>query len=176
MKHAELTNEELLALYKDLDGGAFDEFFRRNSRTIFSFIASRLQNNSEAEEVLQDTFFRLHRYILKYDSNQNAMSWTFAIAKNCILDQIAKRKKLSELKAETEKQYEMESIEATFQKVAREQLKHLLSGLSTDDRKLLEQRFLNEASYNDLAKAQGMTSAGVRQRISRIVRKLRENL
>ena len=104
------------------------------------------------------------------------MSWTFTIAKNCILDQIAKRKKLSELKAETENLYEMESIEASFQKIAREQLEHLLSTLPTDDRKLLEERFLNETSYDNLAKARGMTSAGVRQRISRIVRKLRENL
>lgn len=176
INYSELSNEDLLSLYKDLNKTAFDEFFKRNSPIIFSFIASRLQNASEAEEVLQDTFFRIHKYILKYDPSQNAMSWTFTIARNCLLDCIAKRKKLTEIKEEAHRVSEMQTIENNFQQEAHDQLQHLLSLLPAEERRLLEERFFAEISYEELAKTQGVTPAGVRQRISRIVRKLRQNL
>ena len=176
MKYSELKNEELLALYKNLDKNAFNEFFRRNSPIVYSFVASRLKNNSEAEEVTQNTFFRIHKYVLKYDPNQNAMSWVFTIARNCLLDQIAKRKKRAELKQELLMHQELQSFETSFQEEAKDQLDQLLNSLPSEDRRLLENRFLNEESYELLAKEQGVSPAGVRQRISRIVRKLRENL
>lgn len=176
MKYSELKNEELLALYKNLDKDAFNEFFRRNSPIVFSFVASRLNNNSEAEEVMQDTFFRIHKYVLKYDPQQNAMSWIFTIARNCLLDQISKRKKHTELKQEMQSHQELQSVETRFQEEAKDHLDHLLNSLDPDDRRLLEDRFLNEESYETLAKELGVSPAGVRQRLSRIVRKLRENL
>lgn len=176
MKYSEIKNEELLARYKNLDKEAFNEFFRRNSPIVFSFIASRLNNHSEAEEVMQDTFFRIHKYVLKYDPEQNAMSWVFTIARNCLLDQVSKRKKHSELKQEMVVHHEMQSVENSFQAEAKDQLDNLLGSLSLEDRQLLEDRFLNEDSYEELAKEQDVSPAGVRQRISRIVRKLRENL
>ena len=143
---------------------------------VFSFIASRLNNSSEAEEVMQDTFFRIHKYVLKYDPEQNAMSWVFTIARNCLLDQISKRKKLTELKQDLQRHHELQSVETNFQEEAKVHLDHLLKSLDPEDRRLLEDRFLNEDSYETLARGQGVSPAGVRQRISRIVRKLRKSL
>jgi len=174
LNYSTLSNEELLSRYRDLDKKAFDEFFRRNNRMIFSFLATRLRNNSEAEEVLQDTFFRIHKYVLKYDTSQNAMSWSFTIAKNCALDLIAKRKKIAEIKDGVEIQLTMDSIDTKFQIKATDQLVELLEKLSEEDRSLIKDRFINDKSYEDLAKVHGISPAGVRQRISRLFRKLRE--
>jgi RNA polymerase sigma-70 factor (ECF subfamily) len=175
-QYKQLSNEDLLWRYKNLDKNAFNEFFRRNSPIIFGFLSSRLRNNSEAEEVLQDTFFRIHKYILKYNCNHNAISWTFTIAKNCMLDRIAQRKKQSEIQNETQAQQKIQEIEAKFRVDAQDQLELLLSELAADDRKLLQDRFLGDTSYDELAKTLDVSAAGVRQRISRIIKKLRDAL
>lgn len=176
MNYSALSNEELLSRYQELDKKAFDEFFRRNSNILFRFLASRLRNKSEAEEVLQDTFFRIHKYVLKYDAAQNAMSWSFTIAKNCALDLIAKRKRASEVRDGVESQYAMDLIDTEFQIKAKNQLVELLSKLSSEDRKLIEDRFIDDTSYEELAIVHGVSSAGIRQRISRLLKRIREEL
>ncbi len=142
---------------------------------IYSFIASRLRNRSEAEEVLQDTFFRIHKYILKYDASQNALGWSFTIAKNCTLDLIAKRKKEFNLRQGIPFYQEMDAVDDEFQKKARNQIEELLANLSEEDSQLIKDRFINDLSYEELAKIQGVNSVGVRQRVSRLIKNLRKN-
>jgi len=173
LNYSTLTNEELLSKYQDLDIKAFEEFFRRNGPIIFSFLKLRLRNNSEAEEVLQETFLRVHKYILKYDTDQSALNWLFAIAKNCALDLIKKRKKQASLKDEALFVHEMSKTEINYQKNAQTVLKDLLDKLSPADRKLIEGRYLEEKSYDLLAQAQDVSPAGMRQRISRLISKIK---
>ena len=173
MNYNDFTNEQLLERYQNLDEKAFDEFFRRNSSLIFAFIASRLGVRSEAEEIVQETFFRIHKYILRYDPSQNAMSWTFTIAKNCLIDHVAKRKKQFAVTEQLRTHASHNEEDPDFQENARTYLEKSLKNLSNAERQLIEQRFLAEKTYDEIAELEGITAAGVRQRLSRILRKLR---
>ncbi len=81
-----LSNEQLLARYQQGDAVAFDEFFKRSHKVIYNFLLSRLKVQSDAEDALQQSFLKLHRYILSYDPRQNALSWALTIARNVMSD------------------------------------------------------------------------------------------
>jgi RNA polymerase sigma factor (sigma-70 family) len=58
--------------------------------------------------------------------------------------------------------------------IAQQQLESILSLLSPDDREIFTARFLHEDSYEEIAARKGIRPDNVRQRISRLVRKLRK--
>lgn len=170
----ELSNEELLELYQNLDKSAFDEFFRRHSPMVLSYLAARLSAKAEAEEVLQEVFFRIHYHILKYDPNQNALGWVFAIAKNCLFDWLRKKKRQKDVLLDWEEHQKRGREVAAFQSKAKESLWELFERLSLKDQGLLWKRFFKEKSFAELASELQISEAGVRQRVSRILRKLRQ--
>ncbi|MGE0175116.1 MAG: RNA polymerase sigma factor [Oligoflexales bacterium] len=158
---------ELLSRYQQGDFNAFDRFYRKNHSIIYKFFLSRIGNRTEAEEAFQDTFLRLHRSIMTYDPAQRALPWVFAIATNVLIDRSKKR---SKIKFEELERSCDPSFEASF--MAREELQTILAGLSEEERELLERRLLGNEAFDDIAKSKSLTNASVRQRFSRLMRKV----
>ncbi|MBD3369880.1 sigma-70 family RNA polymerase sigma factor [Candidatus Fermentibacteria bacterium] len=72
-------------LMVDLCGGdedAFSEVIRRFQGPIYGLLIRMLGNEDEAEELLQETFCRLHRYRENYDPERPLVTWIFTIASN----------------------------------------------------------------------------------------------
>jgi RNA polymerase sigma-70 factor (ECF subfamily) len=164
-----LTNEELLARYQAADPDAFEAFFERNRRLVFQYLYSRLGTVQDAEEAFQKTFFKIHRYIGKYDPSQSALGWVMTIARNVAFDLYPKRAAAESLENVPAEQLAKsdESVEA------RDALVALLEQLDPRERRLIERRFLHEESFEAIAKDEGWSVQNARQRTSRLVRKLR---
>ena len=60
----------------------FDEIYRLYFRDICRYIYSLCRNESTAEEVTQETFFKALRSIEQFDSTGDIRAWLFTIAKN----------------------------------------------------------------------------------------------
>ena len=167
MKSSPQSNEELLKNYSKGSFEAFDLFFKRNRKTIFLFILSRVGDHGEAEDILQDTFIRLHKYIHRYDSSRNALNWVFAIAKNQIFTHVSKRSEYVELDESLVESMQRSSIEA------RNELEKVLMRLNEEERLLLFEKFLNEESYEEISTKRGLKTVNIRQKVSRILKKIR---
>ena len=155
MNWNEKTNEELLAGYQDGEFGAFDVFFKRNHKLVFYFILNKVNNTEYAEDILQETFCRLHKYILKYDDTQKAMTWVFTIAKNAMLTYLRKNQNSDE----------SELIEAVDDKSSKNvnrleiqrDLNKLMQDLDADERQLIYERFIEEKSFDEISSEKGIT-------------------
>tara|TARA_A100001015_G_C14863660_1_gene661378 strand:+ start:454 stop:975 length:522 start_codon:yes stop_codon:yes gene_type:complete len=167
LKWETLSNEDLLKHYGKGSLEAFDVFFKRNSKAIFLFILSRVGEQSKAEDILQETFIRLHKYIHRYDSERNALNWVFTIAKNQMYTQISKRSDHAELDESLVEDRKHASIEA------RDELGKILSGLDEEERSLLVDKFLQEESYEEMSSKRSLTPVNTRQKVSRILKKIR---
>lgn len=165
------TDDELLARYRNADYDGFDRFYRRNRVLIFQFLLSRLANRADAEEAFQETFLRIHRSILTYDPRQRALPWVITIAKNVARDFRTRRREHIELR-------ENDSVAPATAETsisARQELGRMLAKMSIDDRSLLERRLMDDEDFDSIARDAKTSNASVRQRFSRLLKKLRQS-
>jgi RNA polymerase sigma-70 factor (ECF subfamily) len=86
------TDEELAQKCKKLDEFAFQELTKRYIRPIFNFVRRYAQADEVAEDMAQDTFFKVWRKIHQYRKGMKFKPWLYTIARNTALDYIKKRK------------------------------------------------------------------------------------
>ena len=164
------SNEELLVRYRRGDYEGFDLFYKRHHAIVFSFLLTRLGNRPDAEDVFQETFIRIHKGILSYDPGHGALGWVFTIARNATIDYIRKRRSRSKDVGEQEIPVAPIAEEVLL---AREGLDRLLKNLSNGERQLLVSRFLGDDSFENIASRSGVSAASIRQKLSRLVKKVR---
>ena len=135
----------------------------------------KLGNKADAEEAFQETFLRIHKYILKYDPEQNAMSWVFTIARNAAVDVVSKNSKVTEIKQETASIDVEKRYSTHFALEAKQALESLMGRLSEEECGLIKARFLNDESYEEIAARLNVKPEGARQRVSRLMRKIKSS-
>jgi len=72
---------------------AFDQLFDRYSRPLYRFSKSLLKNHEDAEEVVQEVFFRIWKKRDELNERRSFQSFLFSIAYNLIIDQFRQRVK-----------------------------------------------------------------------------------
>ena len=75
------------------DPVAFRQLVERHSRGIFRLAFRITGNEQDAEDVVQDTFLKLHRNLDKFEDRSALGTWLFRIATNCALDLIRSRRR-----------------------------------------------------------------------------------
>jgi RNA polymerase sigma factor (sigma-70 family) len=74
--------EELAVRARDGSRVSFDELVVRYRPQLVAFLARRLANAADAEDVAQETFVRAYDHLDRYDPARPFSTWLFAIAKN----------------------------------------------------------------------------------------------
>lgn len=90
----ELTDEALVGKYRQVrDMNAFRVLVRRYQNRIFNAAYHLLGNKEEAEEVVQDTFVKVHQGIDKFREDASFGAWVFRISHNLCVDSLRNKKK-----------------------------------------------------------------------------------
>jgi RNA polymerase sigma-70 factor (ECF subfamily) len=76
------SDEQLIPAVRSDDHYAFDELFRKYGPSLFSFVASVLKDEYEAEEVVQDVFLKIWEKRRDLDPSLSFKSYLFTIALN----------------------------------------------------------------------------------------------
>jgi RNA polymerase sigma-70 factor (ECF subfamily) len=74
--------EELAVRARDGNRGSFDELVARYRPRLVAFLAGRLREPADAEDVAQETFLRAYDNLGRYDAGRPFATWLFAIGKN----------------------------------------------------------------------------------------------
>src|ERR1041385_4359215 len=89
----ELTDAAIVARARAGDADAFRVLVERHSRALFRLAFRMTGNESDAEDVVQETFLRAYRQLSKFDDRASFGTWLYRIAANCSLDLIRVRKR-----------------------------------------------------------------------------------
>lgn len=121
---------------------------------------------ADAEDLLQKVFIKMHESKHLYKDKYKLEQWLFVIARTSVLDHFRSSKRyanrLNKLEAETPSN---ESVE--------EKSKVLLS-LDQDQKEMLEMKYIDEKSYQEMAVHFNKSEGSLRKMVSRMVINLRK--
>jgi len=104
---------QLVNRYFKGDEKSLEILIKKYLKPIYGFVYKYIGNVQEAEDITQEVFVKMWRYLKKYDENKSFKTWIFSIAKNTCIDWLRKKKTipLSEIEAgESDNFFERVSI------------------------------------------------------------------
>ena len=81
-----LSDRQLTDQIKNGQTHAFDQLFDRYSQRLYRFSKSLLKNHEDAEEIVQEVFFRIWEKRDDIDEKKSLQAFLFSIAYNLIID------------------------------------------------------------------------------------------
>lgn len=94
MKEQTVSEETLMRDFAKGDLGAFEVLLNRYRRPLFGYI-SRFVGNDRAEDIFQETFYRVIRSKDSYKVRAKFSTWLFTIAHNVCVDHLRKSGRVS---------------------------------------------------------------------------------
>jgi RNA polymerase sigma-70 factor, ECF subfamily len=172
MRDGELPVEDLLRAYQSGDPAAANELADRISPALYRYFLHHTQRTSEAEDLLQETWLRLHRARASYRYDEPVMPWIFAIANHTRLDRLRKTMRRHEVAMDSPPDV------AAPQAVAQGSVgvEELLKGLPDSQREVLLMLKVSGMSLEEVAQATGSSVGSVKQKAHRAYEKLRSLL
>src|SRR5438045_5606365 len=180
------SEENLAVAVHRSDPGAFEKLIDRFESPLYSYADGILQNAFDAQEVVQDALMRAHKALTRqYDEERCAAlalrPWLFRTVRNLSLNK--RRSKRSSLEQPLESfddgrlgpfvHLEGSDLE---RKEEVELLRRAMSLLPVDARELIVLRFMEEMSYQEIAKTVGGSEASLRGQVFRSLKLLRAAL
>jgi RNA polymerase sigma-70 factor (ECF subfamily) len=138
---------------------------------LLAFIRSRVSDEAEAEDILQEVFVRIHRHLCCLPTPVKMESWIYQIARNLIIDSYRRRREQVELPESFPAEVDLpeDDLEAELSL----SLKDLLAELPAMDRQALVLTDYQGLSQRELAERLGISVSGAKSRVQRARDKLR---
>ena len=162
--------ERLMVLYQEGDLGAATTLIHSISPKLYSFFAAQTISRGEADDLLQETWLRIHKVRHTYRSGESAIAWFYAIARHVRVDHYRKAMRT------TVRERELNEIADTTKSPTgrNDELEALLAPLSSGEREVLEMLKVEGLSLEEVARATSSTVGSVKQKVHRAYKKLRE--
>ncbi len=154
--------------------GALEELYRRTKAAVYGLALSIVRHPQDAEDVMQDTYLRVHQGAVRYSSKGKPMAWILTITRNLALDKV-RSKPAGDLPLEDEWFADSKSdfSEATLDRLV---LGTALRKLSEEERQIVILRSVAQFKHREIAKLLGIPLGTALSRYHRSLSKLRAML
>lgn len=175
------SDEALMPLIQRKDERAFDELYRRYSRTMQGFFWRRTGGNeTEAADLTQDVFLRVWEKADFYSPPQRVFPWLFSLAYNLLTDHY-RHIGYHEDYIEHIQSFQTDEIDDNVAvNLDKEQfdkaLAEVLQSLSDAEQLLFDLRFTQELSVAEIADILNIPEGTVKSRLHTLTHKLRLKL
>jgi RNA polymerase sigma-70 factor (ECF subfamily) len=182
MPSADPTDEALAARAAAGDGSAFEAIVGRYQARVYR-LACRLTSDTEAPDVLQETFLQIYRHLPSFRGESRFGTWVYRIATNAaLMHRRARARRPAEsldeflpkfdangrhLATPAELQVASSADELLDRQFLAEKARDVIARLPDLYRDAFVLRDLEEMSTADVAEALGVDPATVRQRVHR---------
>lgn len=166
--------EQLMSRYQQADPAAATALIELLSPPLYRFFASQMGSRSEAEDMLQDVWLRIHRMRHTYRPGDPLLPWVYAIARRVRVDHFRKRHRIAS--------YETEGYGLPKPLVRRDEAStlptfdELVAPLPESQREVLTLLKVNGLSIEEVARATSSTAGAVKQKVHRAYERLRNLL
>ncbi len=171
------TDEELMDAYIDGNDQAFRILFERYAPILLRLTRRHLRSDELAEEIVQQTFFRLHGARKDFRRGSKLRPWVMTIAMNLVREHWRRKKRRKMTALEVEAQAAPEADFMPLEIRERSALLHAaLEKLPTSQREVVELHWFQERPYAEVATIVGTSEGAVRVRAHRAYATLKQLL
>lgn len=160
---AEITDEQLIDLFRGGDAHAFTQLVKRYERELYNFLFRFVGRRSMAEDIFQETFLQVHVSVDSFQSNRRFRPWLYTIASNKARDHLrsqARRPTVQISVTEDDdtgnlwdylKTEETTAEDILMKKQQKEQVRRLVDMLPDHLRQILILAYFSRLSYQEMA-------------------------
>jgi RNA polymerase sigma-70 factor, ECF subfamily len=167
--------ELLMARYQDGDFAAATALIGQISPQLHRFFVAQFASRPDADDLLQETWLRIHKVRHTYRPGEPVLPWFYAIARHVRVDHYrktirnkAREQQLDEI-TQSDPVFHAESSHA-------EGLDALLAPLPESQREVIEMLKVAGMSLEEVARATATSVGSVKQKAHRAYKKLREKM
>jgi RNA polymerase sigma factor (sigma-70 family) len=163
----------------------FSYFVSQYKDMAYSIAFRIVNNNEDAEEIVQDSFIRAYKSLNKFRQSSKFSTWFYRIVVNRALSVRSQVKKsVIEIDINANPEIQFEEIDSVYRNLTQgERVKYINSALKElpeEDSLLLTLYYLNENSIDEISQITGIKIENVKMKLSRARKKmyliLEENL
>lgn len=173
-----ISDEDLLSRYQSGDESAFEELLERYRGPLFTVVARMVGNRSDAEDIFQETFYRVLQHGHKFDFEKKFSSWVYAIATNLCRDYLRKRPRepmpIGDEPPDVDGKNDPERD--SFNAEVRKAMEIALAKLPEPQREVFVLRQYGGVSFKEIAKMKGANLNTVLGRMHLAIKKLRTEM
>jgi RNA polymerase sigma-70 factor (ECF subfamily) len=162
------------------DPGAFRSLVEAHERAVFGLCRRLLYGNeTEAEDLTQETFLRAYKYLGRLDDRSRFAPWLYQIARSLCRDRrrrIDLERRAIEARVETLRRKPLQSAEYAPEGAATGPVTLALSDLPADEREALMLRYFHGLSYDEIAQRYQLSFSQVDHLIRRARARLARRL
>ena len=151
------------------DQQAFEYLFTRYRDALMRLFEQRLEQKTMASDLLQETFIKVYLHINDYSKSYTFGQWIYSIARNTLVDHL--RRKSGDVLLDERFRAPLATTPSPEESVIINQTRahfyNALEELSPEYRQVIEMRFLEEYSYEEIAEKLGRPLNTIKTQIRR---------
>jgi RNA polymerase sigma-70 factor (ECF subfamily) len=184
----ERTEDFSLEALREGDRVEFSRLVEAYSPNIYRLALKIIGNKQDAEDILQETFFKAYKYLKNFDGRSKVSTWLYRIATNEAL-MLIRRRKLDTISIDEpwesadEDQEPLQIVDwrclpesELMSSEVREQLDEAVDSLTHSLRVVFILRDIEKLTTAETAEVLGLTETAVKTRLSRARLRLRQEL
>lgn len=167
-----IDDRQLVEAYQSGDSHAFADLVRAHSPSLLGHAIRSLGDRAAAEDAVQETFVRAYRALPSFDGDYRVGPWLHRILSNVCHDEGNRRRRDAEkFDRFAADPYAVELAPGVEDELGLDiddtNLASVLESLPASYREALNLRFVQELSYDEVARAAGVSEQNARARVSR---------
>lgn len=172
MLRGEESDDQLMVLYQGGSEEAFQVLFSRHSGKVYGYLRSRTYSEQETADLFQEVFVKIHKSKHLYNKSLPVLPWIFSVAHSVWIDghrKVGRRKEVYGV--------DFDGMATEGKNESRyPDVLPLTQGLPHQQQIVLQMRYVEEKTFEEIAESLKTSPVNVRQIVSRGIRHLRELL
>jgi RNA polymerase sigma-70 factor (ECF subfamily) len=172
------SDEDLMEYFQNDHEPAFTELVRRYQDRLHNFLYRYTHDHQDCEDLVQETFLRVHKSKASYERIAKFSTWMYTIALNLAKSLYKKKQRMYKVSIHKDpndsEDFEMHIEDPNIlpdqqlhEKLSLEQLEKALMSLPEDFREVVMLRDLQEMTYEEISEMTGIPMGTVKSRINR---------
>lgn len=172
------TDEQLMHVYREsLDERAFAALYQSQVPALRRFVQRRLFRGEEVEDIVQQTFLRLHVVRDSYRPGEPLRPWLCTIAANLVRDHLRRKQRRPEQSYElTHHTRDEPRVEPADIDMRNPALEAAMEHLSEITQRIMQEHFMQDRPLVEIAQELGEKPSTIRVRLHRGCKRLRDQL